>query len=437
LASFGLGLVVLVFTLLAAPQAPAILRSKASCAKERFFMFERLTMAPPDPILGLTEAFKKDPNPAKINLGVGIYLDEDGKAPTLATVREAARRLAEAAPDPSYLPIVGLPEYNDRVQRVVLGEEHPVLAEGRVVTAQTPGGTGALRVAADFVKHAGRANPTIWISDETWVNHVGVFGAAGFEIRRYPYYDPKTQGLRLDAMLKAIAGIPRGDVILLQGVCHNPTGIDPTTEQWNRIAEAVSMQGLLPLIDFAYQGLAQGLEEDAYSVRLFAQLGHEAIVASSFSKNFSLYNERVGAVTLIGSTADAAQHALSHVKVAIRSNYSNPPRHGGALVATVLGDPALRAQWEQEVAGIRERIHAMRSLLAQALADRQVPGDFSSITRQYGLFSYSGLTPRQVDALRERHSIYVVRNGRINVAGITRHNIDRMADALADVLKNN
>jgi aspartate/tyrosine/aromatic aminotransferase len=399
-------------------------------------MFESLSMAPPDPILGLTEAFKKDPNPDKINLGVGIYLDEDGKAPTLASVREAARRLAKAAPDPSYLPIVGLPEYNDRVQRVVLGEEHPVLAEGRVATAQAPGGTGALRVAADLLKQAGPANPTIWISDETWANHPGIFGAAGFEIRRYPYYDPKTQGLRLKAMLDAIANIPRGDAILLQGVCHNPTGIDPTPAEWDRIAEAIGMQGLLPLIDFAYQGLARGLEDDAYGVRLFAEPGREAIVASSFSKNFSLYNERVGAVTIIGSTADAAQRALSHVKQVIRSNYSNPPRHGGALVAGVLGDPALRAQWEQEVAGIRERIRAMRSLLAQALADRQVPGDFSSITRQHGLFSYSGLTPGQVDALRERHSIYVVRNGRINVAGITRHNIDRLATALAGVLKN-
>jgi aspartate/tyrosine/aromatic aminotransferase len=400
-------------------------------------MFETLTMAPPDPILGLTEAFKKDPNPEKINLGVGVYLDENGKVPTLATVREAARRILEANASTSYLPMDGLGDYNKLVQELLLGTGHAAPGDGRVVTVQTPGGTGALRVAADFVKRVTEGTPTIWVSDETWANHGGIFGAAGLDVRPYPYYDPETKDLRFEAMVEAIGKIPRGDMILLHGACHNPTGIDPTAEQWVAIADAVQKQGLLPLIDFAYQGLAEGIGEDAVGVRLFARPGREALIASSFSKNFSLYNERVGALTAIGRSAEEVEKALSHVKMAIRTNYSNPPRQGAALVATVLGDAGLRKQWEAEVAGIRGRINQMRTALVGALADKGIDRDFSFIQRQRGMFSYSGLTPDQVAALRSKYAIYIVKSGRINVAGITSRNLGRLVDAIADVLESN
>lgn len=398
-------------------------------------MFETLTMAPPDPILGLTDAFRKDPNPDKINLGVGVYLDENGRVPVLATVREAARRLAETGTSASYLPIDGLPEYNAAVQQLLLGAGHPAIAEGRAATVQTPGGTGALRVAADFLRAVTGEAPTVWISDETWVNHQGIMEAAGLKVQVYPYYDGKSHSLRFEEMIEAIGRMSRGDVILLHGACHNPTGVDPTAEQWERIAEAVERQGLLPLIDFAYQGLAHGLDEDAAGVRLFARSGREALIASSFSKNFSLYNERVGALTLIAATADDAQRGLSHVKRAVRTNYSNPPHHGAALVATVLGDAQLRTQWAQEVAGIRGRISQMRELFVSQLAAKGVDRDFSFIVRQNGMFSYSGLTSEQVARLKDEYAIYIVRSGRINVAGITLQNIDRLTTAVAAVLK--
>ncbi|MFH0794074.1 MAG: amino acid aminotransferase [bacterium] len=397
-------------------------------------MFETLTMAPPDPILGLTEAFKKDPREGKINLGVGVYLDDSGKVPMLATVREAARRILESGASTTYLPIDGLADYNTRVRELLLGPAHPAIAQGRALTIQTPGGTGALCVAATFVKQVSSATPTIWVSDETWANHPGIFKSAGLQVRDYPYYDPKTRKLRLESMLDAIKKIPRGDLILLHGCCHNPTGLDPTPDQWRAIADAVAQQGLFPLLDFAYQGLAEGLDQDAFGVRLFAEPGRQTLVASSFSKNFSLYNERVGALTIIAATADDAQKALSHVKLAIRTNYSNPPRQGAALAAIVLGDPKLRAAWEEEVAGIRGRINQMRALLVAKLKERKVAQDFSFIADQRGMFSYSGLTPDQVAALRDKHAIYIVKNGRINVAGLTTGNINRFADAMSAVL---
>jgi aspartate/tyrosine/aromatic aminotransferase len=397
-------------------------------------MFESLTLAPPDPILGLTEAFKKDPNPDKINLGVGVYLDENGKVPTLPSVLEAARRVLDAQASTSYLPIDGLADYNRLVQQLLLGPGHAAIAEGRVATVQTPGGSAALRVAADFVKRVTEGTPTIWVSDETWANHNGIFSAAGLDVRPYPYYDPATRGLRFDEMIAAIERIPRGDLILLHGACHNPTGIDPAPDQWTAIAKAVDTAGLLPLIDFAYQGLAESLDADAFGLRLFAEAGRQAMVASSFSKNFSLYNERVGALTLVGVDANGVAKALSHVKMAVRTNYSNPPRQGAALVATVLEDNALRDRWEDEVAAIRDRIAAMRNALVLSLVEKGVPGDFSFIQRQRGMFSYSGLTPDQVAALRDRHAIYVVKSGRINVAGITPANLDRLTTAMADVL---
>jgi aspartate aminotransferase len=316
-----------------------------------------------------------------------------------------------------------------------LGAEFAAASADRAETVQTPGGTGGLRVAADFVKRVSAGTPTIWVPDETWANHASVFGAAGLDVKKYPYFDAKTMTFRFEAMIEAIGRIPRGDVILLHGCCHNPTGQDPDPKQWLAIADAVRAQGLIPLLDFAYQGFAEGLEEDAQGVRLFAREGGEALIASSFSKNFSLYNERVGALTVVGANADQTQRALSHVKMAVRTNYSNPPRHGAALVSAVLADAALRAQWEGEVAAMRARIRQMRTLLVEQLKAKGVTRDFSFIAHQRGMFSYLGVAPEQVDALRDKHAIYAVRSGRINVAGITPANIDRLTAALAEVLK--
>lgn len=397
-------------------------------------MFEQLQMAPPDAILGLTEAFKKDPNPQKINLGVGVYQDEGGRTPILECVKKAEQRLLETELSKSYMPIDGPAEYARVVQSLLFGEGTEVAASGRALTAQTPGGTGALRVAGDFLK---AANPTgaIWMSDPTWANHKGVFSAAGLECKTYPYYNAESKSLNFEAMLEAIGQIPQGDCILLHGSCHNPTGMDPAPEQWQKIAETVRARGLVPVIDFAYQGLAVGIEEDAYAVRLFAQGGQDLLVCSSFSKNFGLYCERIGALTVVGADGESAEKAFSHVKVAIRRNYSNPPRHGGAIVSTVLGDPSLTQQWYDEVAAIRGRIHDMRELFVETLKDKGVERDFSFITRQYGMFSFSGLNDQQVAALREKHSIYLVGGGRMNVAGMTRANMDTLCQAVAEVLR--
>lgn len=396
-------------------------------------MFERLQMAPPDPILGLTEAFKKDPNPEKINLGVGVYQDETGRTPIMSSVKKAEERMLKQEQTKSYLPIEGPAEYGKAVQGLLFGAGSEVIASGRAFTAQTPGGTGALRVAGDFLKKS-CPGAAIWMSDPTWANHKGVFSASGLECKSYPYYDAQSKSLNLEAMLQAIASMPEGDLILLHGSCHNPTGMDPTPEQWQAIASAVHARNVIPVIDFAYQGLAQGIEEDAYSVRLFAESGREVFICSSFSKNFGLYCERVGALTLVGADADSAQKAFSNVKIVVRVNYSNPPRHGGAIVTTILSDADLTREWQAEVADIRNRIHEMRSLFVETLAARGVDRDFSFITRQNGMFSFSGLSDAQVATLRDKYGIYMVGGGRMNVAGMTRDNMDQLCSAVADVL---
>lgn len=398
-------------------------------------MFNRLQTAPPDPILGLTEAYKKDSNPQKINLGVGIYLDAKGTTPTLQTVRKAEARLLEADAPKTYLPIPGPPEYGRTVRELVFGNDSGVLAGDCAVTLQTPGGTGALRVGGDFIFRISDRRPTIWLSDPTWANHKGIFGAAGFQIAAYPYYDAESKSIRLEEMLEAIGRMPAGDILLLQGICHNPTGLDPDPDQWEAIARAVDRSGVLPFIDFAYQGFAEGIEEDAAAVRIMCREGRRALVASSFSKNFGLYCERVGALTIVGANPDEAAAALSHAKLAVRTNYSNPPRHGGAIVSTILDDSDLRARWTDEVAAMRDRINQMRTSFVQTLADKGVDQDFSFIADQNGMFSFSGLTPDHVQALREDYSIYIVKNGRINVAAITPDNIDYLCEAVADVLK--
>ncbi|MCL4834155.1 MAG: aspartate/tyrosine/aromatic aminotransferase [Caldilineaceae bacterium] len=397
-------------------------------------MFDSITPAPPDAILGLTEAFKKDTNPRKTNLAVGVYKDAGGATPVLETVKEAEKRLLTGEKTKSYLPIDGSPEYATFSQRLVFGDSHEIVTSGRAVTVQAPGGTGALRVAADFVSEISPA-ATVWISDPTWPNHPSVFQSAGLKVATYPYFDASTNGVDFDAMLATLATIPAGDVLLLHGCCHNPTGVDLSPAQWQTVAEIAAERGLLPLLDFAYQGFADGLEEDAAGVRTVAAHCPEMFVASSYSKNFGLYNERVGALTVVARTPDAAEAALSHVKRCIRANYSNPPAHGGEIVRTILGDPELRARWEAEVTEMRERINTMRHLFVETLNEKGVTRDFSFIARQRGMFSFSGLTPAQVKALRERHGVYIVGSGRISVAGMTEGNMDYLCEAIADVLR--
>ncbi len=396
-------------------------------------MFEQLQPAPPDPILGLTEAFRKDERPGKINLSVGVYKDENGTTPILATVKEAERRLLEKETSKSYLAIDGIREYGQLVRELLWGPDHEVVQTGRAVTLQTPGGTGALRVAGDFL-HQMFPQARVWCSQPTWANHKGVFQAAGMSVETYPYLDAQANRLDLEGMLQALRSASPGDVVCLHACCHNPTGIDPTLEQWRQIADTIYERGLLPLVDFAYQGFAQGLDEDAAGLRELTRPGQELIVCSSFSKNFGLYCERVGALTLVAADSQTAEVALSQLKICVRRNYSNPPFHGGGIVTTVLQDPELRAQWEQEVAGMRNRINRMRELFADTMAQKTSARDFSFIKNQRGMFSMSGLTPEQVDELREKHAIYIVRSGRINVAGMTEENMERLCDAIASVL---
>lgn len=396
-------------------------------------MLETIQAAPPDAILGLTEAFKQDANPAKMNLGVGVYKDAAGKTPVLASVKEAEKRILADEESKSYLPINGSPAFGAATQELLFGPGHEVVVSGRAVTAQTPGGTGALRVAADFIAQL-MPGARVWLSDPTWPNHPQVFGRAGVETRTYPYFDAAANGVAFAEMLAALREIPAGDVVLLHGCCHNPTGVDLSPDQWTQVADVIRAQGLLPLLDFAYQGFAEGLYEDAVGLRALAQPGRELLIASSYSKNFGLYNERVGAFTVVAPSADAAQAVLSQVKKCIRANYSNPPAHGGAIVTAILADPELRSQWEEEVATMRDRINAMRDLFVETLNEMGVEQDFSFIARQRGMFSFSGLTPDQVAALRDDYSIYVVGSGRINVAGMTEENMNYLCGAIADVL---
>ena len=397
-------------------------------------MFEQFAPAPPDAILGLTEAFKKDPNPKKVNLGVGIYKDAQGRTPILVSVKRAEERILQEENTKNYLSIDGSPEYGAAVQELLFGADHEIIRSNRSITAQAPGGTGALRVAADFIATM-FPGARVWLSDPTWPNHPSVFKAAGLTTAVYPYFDAANNGVAFAAMLAAIKQIPAGDVVLLHGCCHNPTGADLSLAQWQQVAAVVAERKLLPLVDFAYQGFGDGLDDDAAGLRALCTQVDELLIASSFSKNFGLYNERVGALTLVARNADAAEKALGHIKIAIRANYSNPPAHGAAVVTTVLRDPALRAQWEAEVTEMRERINTMRHLFVETLNEKGVTRDFSFIANQRGMFSFSGLTPEHVKALREKHGVYIVGSGRISVAGMTEGNMDYLCTAIADVLK--
>ena len=398
-------------------------------------MFEAIKAAPRDPILGITESFREDPNPKKINLSVGVYQDGGGKTPILDSIQRAGKLVIERQKSKSYLPIDGSRAYAAAVQQLMFGEGHEVEKSARAATSHTPGGTGALRVAADFI-HQQLPGATIWLTQPTWPNHPQIFAAAGVATKSFPYFDAKTNSLAFEECLAAIKKMPAGDVIMLHGCCHNPTGIDPTPEQWKQLADAIYEQKLLPLLDFAYQGFGNGLEEDAVGLRELARPGAELIVCSSFSKNFGLYCERVGALTVVAKDKAGAETVQSQVKVCIRSNYSNPPAHGAELVTTILSDPQLRKEWEEEVTQMRDRINGMRQLLVKTLKEKGVPGDYSFITRQRGMFSFSGLTPEQVEALKKKFAIYIVGSGRINVAGITEQNVGPLCDAIADVVKS-
>jgi aspartate aminotransferase len=348
-------------------------------------------------------------------------------------VKIPEERLVANQKTKDYLAIDGLHTYDQRVQELIFGVDNPILSSGRVVTAQSPGGTGALRIAADFLAKTS-PEKTIWLSDPTWPNHPSVFKSAGLKVATYPYFDAATNGVAWDALLAALNTMPEGDVLVLHGCCHNPTGIDLTVAQWQEIAAIVVERKLLPLVDFAYQGFSDGLREDAVGVNLMADVAREMLIATSYSKNFGLYNERVGALTLVAGTPEAAQASMSHIKTVIRSNYSNPPAHGAEVVATILGDPALRAMWEVEVAEMRDRINEMRHLFVESLNEKGVDRDFSFIARQRGMFSFSGLTPAQVQALKERHAVYAVGSGRFSVAGMTAQNMDYLCESIVEVL---
>jgi aromatic-amino-acid transaminase len=396
-------------------------------------MFDAVPMAPRDPILGLNEQFAADPNPAKVNLGVGVYYDDKGKLPLLKCVAEAEKQLVEAAKPRGYLPIDGIAAYDKAVQGLVFGADSELVKAGRVATVQALGGTGGLKVGADFLK---RVNPgaKVLISDPSWENHRALFTQAGFEVEAYPYYDAEARGIRFDAMLAALKAAPAGTVVVLHACCHNPTGYDLTPAQWDQVVETVKARRLVAFLDMAYQGFGDGIAEDGAVVRQFVAAGVDFFVSTSFSKSFSLYGERVGALSVVCASTDEASRVLSQLKIAIRTNYSNPPTHGAQVVATVLTTPALRAMWEEELAGMRQRIKAMRESLVNKLAAAGVQQDFGFIARQRGMFSYSGLGKAQMERLRGEFGVYGVDSGRICVAALNSGNIDAVVKAIASVL---
>ncbi len=396
-------------------------------------MFEKIQAAPADPILGLGESFKAETRDNKINLGIGVYKDANGLTPIVKAVKTAEKRLLETENSKNYLTIDGVAAYNQFTQELLFGANSEILSSKRAKTAQSLGGTGALRVAAEFIKRQTNAQ-NVWISSPTWPNHNAIFNAVGITIRNYRYYNEETHALDWDNMLADLSHADAGDVVLLHGCCHNPTGIDPTPAQWKQLAELSVKNGWLPLFDFAYQGLANGLEEDAQGLRAFAANHKELLIASSYSKNFGLYNERVGAFTIVAADQATAETAFSQVKSIIRTLYSNPSSHGAHAVALVLGDAELKADWINELAGMRDRIKTMRQRFVDLLKEHGAEQDFSFIIEQNGMFSFSGLSPEQVDRLKDEFAIYAVRSGRINVAGITEDNIRYLCESIVKVL---
>ncbi|AEG11516.1 amino acid aminotransferase [Shewanella baltica] len=396
-------------------------------------IFSQVLLAPADPILGLTDTFKADPRQDKVNLGVGIYKDEAGQTPVLASVKKAEAILLEQEKTKNYLGIEGVQAYNHVVQTLLFGEGSELITSGRAATAQAPGGTGALRIAAEFLLRNTDSH-TIWVSNPTWANHQNIFETAGLMVKEYGYYKAEAHDIDFDTMMTDLSHANAGDVVLLHGCCHNPTGIDLNLAQWELVAQLCADKKLVPLFDFAYQGFGAGIEEDAAGLRLVASKVPELLVANSFSKNFGLYNERIGAVTVVAEDADAAVRAFSQVKRTIRANYSNPPAHGALIVSTILNDAALKAMWVQEVKEMRERIAEMRTLFVDSLKAEGVTQDFSFISRQNGMFSFSGLNKAQVARLKDEFGVYIVGSGRISVAGMTKTNMPVICKAIARVL---
>ena len=402
-------------------------------------LFSTVEMAPRDPILGLNEQFAADPNPNKVNLGVGVYYDENGKLPLLKCVADAEQQLVEAAKPRGYLPIDGIAAYDQAVQGLVFGatEKGNALVKGkRVATVQALGGTGGLKIGADFLKQLKPASRVL-ISAPSWENHRALFTRAGFEVGEYPYYDAARRnegGIDFAAMKAALLAAAPGTIVVLHACCHNPTGYDLTPTQWDEVIAVVQARELVPFLDMAYQGFGAGIAEDGAAVAKFVATGMDFFVSTSFSKSFSLYGERVGALSVVCESADEAARVLSQLKIAIRTNYSNPPIHGAQIVATVLATPALRAQWEQELAAMRSRIKTMRTALVDKLTAAGVKQDFSFIARQQGMFSYSGLSAAQMQRLRSEFGIYGVDSGRICVAALNPKNIDAVVAAIAKVL---
>ena len=395
-------------------------------------LFSAIDMAPRDPILGITEAFNADKNPAKINLGVGVYSDDNGKVPLLECVRKAEALLAETQVPRTYLPIEGLAAYDKAVQELVFGAGSAVIEEKRVITLQAIGGTGALKIGADFLKRFAPES-TVYISDPSWENHRALFESAGFTVNNYTYFDAATHGVNFAGMLADLKAMPKGSIVVLHACCHNPTGAELNPEQWGEVIAAVVAGGLIPFLDMAYQGFAKGITEDGAVVGRFVAAGGPLLVSNSFSKSFSLYGERVGAISIVAASAEEAARLLSQVKRVVRTNYSNPPVHGSKVVATVLATPELRALWEEELGGMRVRIREMRNIFVQKLKEKAPAHDFDFVREQVGMFSYSGLTKTQVEALRAE-SIYAIDTGRICVAALNSRNIDVVIDAIAKVL---
>ncbi|MEJ2056555.1 MAG: aspartate/tyrosine/aromatic aminotransferase [Desulfofustis sp.] len=398
-------------------------------------MWKSIAPAPADAIFGLTAAFKNDPNPDKVNLGAGVYKDDNGITPILASVKQAERHILAEEQTKSYLPISGDPAYAEHAKALMFGPGSEVVTSGRAATAHAPGGTGALRIGAELLR---KFNPdaAVWISTPTWANHNGVFAAAGFAVKTYPYYDAATKGLRYEELIETLSQVPAGDVVLLHACCHNPSGVDLDEIQWAEIAGLAVEKGWLGFLDFAYQGFGQSIEADRAGVEAFAAAGSDYYIASSFSKNFGLYNERTGAITIVCPSATEAATAGSHLDQTVRVCYSNPPAHGGLIVKTILSKPELEQSWRRELEGMCSRIVGMRSAFADGLAARGVDQDFSYIKRQRGIFSFSGLSDATVAWLRENKAIYVVGGGRIKVAGLTTSNIDYVCDAIAEALKH-
>ncbi|WP_114327738.1 amino acid aminotransferase [Candidatus Colwellia aromaticivorans] len=396
-------------------------------------MFASLKALPADPILGLLSKYREDTNPKKIDLGVGVYKNEAGETTVLNCVKKAERYRTDTETSKVYIGPTGSSLFNDEMANLIFGSDHKVLNENRARTVSTPGGTGALRVAAEFIRSC-KAGDTIWVSNPTWANHTALFEAAGLTVKTYPYYDYDNKDLDFDGMLAALKQISSDDAVLLHACCHNPSGMDLNQEQWQQVVEVAKSVGFTPVIDMAYQGFGQGLDEDAYGLRLMAESVNEMIVCSSCSKNFGLYRERIGACTLIGKSSLQADIATSVLLSVIRGIYSMPPAHGAALVETILSSDELRNEWYSELAEMRNRINGNRQLIANKLVENGVTRDFSFITRQTGMFSFLGITPEQVQQLQDEYSIYMVDSSRVSIAGIANSNVDYLAQSIAKIL---